>query len=162
MPETNSLRLIRVKDPNEALGLAVRLLAGVAPFRDMPLGLSMGALVEAIESETYAFAAEPGKAVGFAAWRPCRAEAAEDWMFGRGATLAPQVTEGADAAIILAAQAQRKEVARFLHRSLRDGPLADCPLFYYVRDYGKGSDRRTRFVRLRRPSGPVAIERAQP
>ena len=78
-------------------------------------------------------------------------------MFRQGLTLTPQVTEDSDAAIILAAQAQREEVARFLHRSLRDGPLADCPLFYYVRDYGKGSDWRTRFVRLRRPPGGRSV-----
>ena len=46
----------------------------------------------------------------------------------------PQVSNGADGAIILAAETQQNEVARFLGRSLRDDPLPDGSLFFYVRE----------------------------
>lgn len=149
--EETPLRLIRIRDPNEALGLAIRLLAGAAPFRDMPLGLSTGALMEAIDMDAYAFASRPGEAVGFAAWRPCLAAEAEGWVFGTDRRIPPQIASAPDSAIVLAVQAQNSAVARFLHRQVRDGPLCWCPTFYYVRDYGAEAGRPLRAVRLQRP-----------
>lgn len=145
----NALRLIRIKDPNEALGLAVRLLAGVAPFREMPLGLSMGAMIEAIDAETYAFAARPGRAVGIACWRFCRQEDAETWLFG-GARLAEAAPpDDRRCAVMMAMQASDRAVVGFLNRALREGPLRPCQTLYYLRDYGP--DRPRRAVRLVRP-----------
>lgn len=143
------LSLVRFRDPNEAVGLAVRLLAGVAPFRQMPLGMSMGLLVQAIDGGTYAFATRPGRAVGFACWRYCQAAEAEAWLFGDGRLAETDPPETEDCAIMLAMQAIDTSVARFFHPALRDGPLRTCRTLYYFRDYGAARPRRA--VRLVRP-----------
>lgn len=146
-----SLRLVRLKDPNEALGLALRQLSGVAPFRDIPLGLSTGALIEAIDMNAYAFAIQGSRARGIVAWRPCLAVEAEAWLFGPKQRTAPRIVDAPDAVIVLAVQADSREVTRFLHRAVGDGPLRGCSTFYYVRDYGRDGGRPARRVRLHRP-----------
>jgi hemolysin-activating ACP:hemolysin acyltransferase len=142
------LGLMRLKDPNEALGLAIRLLAGEAPFRDMQLGMSTGMLVEAIDANHYIFVRRDNKAIAFAAWKYSRKEDAEAWLFdGR----APEggATRDARVAIMLAVQGIETPVVRYLMRQLRDGELGDCDTLYYMRDYGKGRGKRS--VRLVRP-----------
>ena len=145
----SELRLIRMKDPNEALGLAVRLVATARTFRDMPLGLSMQALIEAVDSDSYAFAARSGRALGVACWRLTTQAAAEAWLARDGPGVEPSETPDGRVAIMLAVQGTDAEVIRFLMRQLRDGPMRSVQLLYYMRDYGTG--KSARLVRLRRP-----------
>jgi hemolysin-activating ACP:hemolysin acyltransferase len=145
-----SLGLMRIKDPNEALGLAVRLLAGEAPFRDMPLGVSIGSLVGSIDAGNYIFASRGDRAVGVTFWMFTQPEDAEAWLF-RGKRLSEDaLTKGGPAAIILGLQATETEVTRLLFRGLRD-IYDEVDLCYFMRDYGKDDDRGRRAVRLVRP-----------
>jgi hemolysin-activating ACP:hemolysin acyltransferase len=145
-----SLGLMRIKDPNEALGLAVRLLAGEAPFRDMPLGVSIGSLVGSIDAGNYIFASRGDRAVGVTFWMFTQPEDAEAWLF-RGKRLSEDaLTKGGPAAIILGLQATETEVTRLLFRGLRD-IYVEVDLCYFMRDYGKDDDRGRRAVRLVRP-----------
>lgn len=142
---------MRLKDPNEALGLAIRLLAGEAPFRDMRLGMSTGMLVNAIDANHYVFVRRENKAVGFAAWKYTSKEDAEAWLFeGRAPEGGSQATEDTRVAIMLAVQGIETRVIRHLMRELRDGELGGCDTLYYMRDYGAGG-RGKRAVRLVRP-----------
>lgn len=149
--ETPSLNLIQLKDPNEALGLAARLLAGEAPFRSLPLGNTLGVLIMAIDANTYAFARRGSRAVGVAAWFRTTIAAAERWNFGQGAVSLEDIRPDGAAAIIPAVQAIDSATARFLSVRLRDQLLRPCRVAYYVRDYAAKDGRRTRFVRLVRP-----------
>lgn len=145
-----SLGLMRIKDPNEALGLAVRLLAGEAPFRDMPLGFSIGSLVGSIDAGNYFFARRGDRALGVAFWMFTQPEDAEGWVF-RGERLSEDAHQkGGPAAIILGLQATDAEVTRFLFRGLRD-VYEEVDLCYFMRDYGKDGGRDRRLVRLVRP-----------
>lgn len=144
------LGLMRLKDPNEALGLAVRLLAGEAPFRDMPLGFSMGGLVRSIDSGNYFFATRGDRALGVTFWMFAEPEDAEGCLF-RGEPLSEDaLTKGGPVAIVLGLQATETAVTRFLFRSLRD-ILTEVDICYYIRDYGKDGTRGQRAVRLIRP-----------
>jgi len=144
------LGLMRIKDPNEALGLAVRLLAGEAPFRDMPLGFSMGTLVGSIDKGNYFFARRGDRALGVTFWMFTQPEDAEAWLF-RGEQLSEDAfKKGGPAAIILGLQATEADVTRFLFRGLRD-VYEEVDLCYFMRDYGKDGDRGRRVVRLVRP-----------
>jgi len=145
-----SLGLMRVKDPNEALGLAVRLLAGEAPFRDMALGFSIGSLVGSIDAGNYFFARRGDRALGVAFWMFTQPEDAEGWLF-RGEPLSEDArTKGGPAAIILGLQASETAVTRFLFRGLRD-IYDEVDICYFMRDYGKEGLRGNRAVRLVRP-----------
>lgn len=151
-PDT-SLTLIRIRDPNEALGLAVRLLAGETPFRDFPLGLSIGGLVSVIDSGRYAFARRGGLAVGFVGWGLAGREVAEAWAFC-GYVPKPEEVEAGPCVLVFALQAVSTDVTRFLVRCMRDQLFADKDTAYFIRDYGAGAEaeggRRLRAVRLNR------------
>jgi len=145
--EDAPMKLVRFRDPNEALGLAVRLLAGEAPFRDLPLGASAGAVVSAIDDGSYAFVSRQEQAVAVACWRRTSLEQGEAWLRGAPLNLdAPSQAE--PAALILAVQAIDAAAAGYLMRRLRDGELSDCLVVYYLRDYaGLRPKRRVRLVR---------------
>jgi hemolysin-activating ACP:hemolysin acyltransferase len=144
------LGLMQLKDPNEALGLAVRLLAGEAPFRDMPLGFSMGGLVNSIDKGNYFFARREDRALGVTFWMYAQPEDAEAWIL-RGERIGKEALDrGGPIAIVLGLQATEQEVTRYLFRSLRD-VLTHVDICYYLRDYGKDSERGPRAVRLIRP-----------
>lgn len=146
-----SLGLMRIKDPNEALGLAVRLLAGEAPFRDMPLGFSIGSLVGSIDAGNYFFARRGDRALGVAFWMFTQPEDAEGWLF-RGEPLSEDARKnGGPVAIILGMQATEAAVTRFLFHGLRDVIFAELDICYFMRDYGKDGTRGRRAVRLIRP-----------
>lgn len=149
-PDT-SLTLIRIRDPNEALGLAVRLMAGETPFRDFPLGLSVGGLVSVIDSNRYAFARRGGHAVGFVGWGLAGREVAEAWAF-KGYVPKPEEVEGGPCVLVFALQAVSTDVTRFLVQRLRTQLFPDKQSAYFIRDYGPGADgkRRLRAVRLNR------------
>ena len=150
MTETETLGMMRLKDPNEAAGLALRLLAGETPFRDMPMGMSGGIMLSAIDRNHYVFARRANKAVGFACWAFTAPQGAEDWMRkGIPFESFETATPGA-AVVVLAVQAIDTETARFLIKGLRDNQLAAMDLCYYVRDYGKNG-KTPRYVRLIRP-----------
>lgn len=150
MTEPETLGMMRLKDPNEAAGLALRLLAGETPFRDMPLGMSAGMMLSAIDRNHYVFARRTNKAVGFACWTFTDPQSAEDWMRkGKPFESFETATPGA-AAVVLAVQAIDTETTRFLIKGLRDTQLAAVDLCYYVRDYGK-EGKAPRYVRLIRP-----------
>lgn len=150
MARTEPLGLMRLKDPNEAAGLALRLLAGESPFRDMPLGMSAGTMLGSIDRGHYAFARRGAKALGFACWAFADPQDAQTWMDER-TPFTPKDTGGpGSAVIIMAMQAVDTSVARFLTKSLRDQELAHIDLCYYYRDYGKDG-RGGRAVRLVRP-----------
>ncbi|MEM9148617.1 MAG: hypothetical protein AAGC57_20880 [Pseudomonadota bacterium] len=151
-PAAEPLSLIQVKDPNEALGLAARLLAGGAPLRSLPLGSTLGVLIMAIDAGSYAFARRANRAVGVAAWFRTSVEAAERWNYGQGLVSPADIQTDGAAAIIPAVQAIDAETARFLSQRLRDQLLRPCRVAYYVRDYAGREGRRTRLVRLVRPS----------
>lgn len=149
MAEPDELGLMRLRDPNEAAGLAIRLLAGESPFREMPLGMSAGTMLNAIDRDHYAFARRGDRAVGFTCWMFTDIATAEAWMhqgtpLGEGAAK----DDGA-AAIVLAMQGGDAAVTRFLFHTLRDIGLADRSVCYYLRDYGP--DKPRRLVRLVRP-----------
>ena len=69
--------LMRLRDPNEALGLAVRLLAAETPFRGMELGQAIGMLVRAIDAGQYIFARRGDRAIGMTCWLYVAPEKAE-------------------------------------------------------------------------------------
>lgn len=144
------LGLMQMKDPNEALGLAVRLLAGEAPFRDMPLGFSMGGLVHSIDNGNYFFARREDRAVGVAFWMFAQPEDAEAWIF-RGERITKEAMDrGGPVGIILGVQAIEPAIAKLLIRTLRDN-FADVDICYFIRDYGKDSNRKPRATRFVRP-----------
>jgi len=150
MTDPDKLGLMRMKDPNEALGLAVRLLAGEAPFRDMPLGFSMGGLVHSIDHGNYFFARQGGRAVGIAFWMYAQPEDAEAWIF-RGERITREAMDrGGPVGIILGMQAIESAVAKLLVRTLRDN-FADVDICYFLRDYGKENGRPPRAARFVRP-----------
>lgn len=145
------LGLMRLRDPNEALGLAVRLLAGEAPFDEMPLGSSSGLLAAAIDADNYAFVTRGDLAVGVGCWTYTSQKAAEDWAFeGKPLDLNSARDNDHEVAIMLAVKAVDASVVRFMVRNLRDGDLADCNALYFIRDY-QGTGRGKRLVRLVRP-----------
>lgn len=147
--DTN-LHLMQMKDPNEALGLAVRLLAGEAPFRDMPLGFSMGGLVHSIDNGNYFFARRDDRAVGVAFWMFAQPEDAEAWIF-RGEQISKEAMDrGGSVGVILGVQAIEPVIAKLLIRTLRDN-FADVDVCYFIRDYGKDRDRKPRATRFVRP-----------
>jgi hemolysin-activating ACP:hemolysin acyltransferase len=152
-PDTPPLKLIRLRDPNEALGLAVRLLAGVPPFDTLPLGLSISGLVSRIDGGDYAFAQRAARAVGFVAWGFADAVVAEAWAFQGRVPQPGEVAPDKPCAMVFAMQAISPEVTRFLWSQLRDHVFAGRETAYYIRDYGKQPDgrRRTRAVRMQRP-----------
>lgn len=150
-PDPDAMTLMRLRDPNEALGLAVRLLAGEAPFHDMGLGMSTGLLVGAIDCGRYAFVRRGAKAVGFAAWLFTTNADAEAWLFnGQTPEGGVERLDGGPVAIMLAVQGIDTSAVRFLIRHLRDGDLGQCNTLYYMRDYGPDG-RGRRAVRLVRP-----------
>ncbi|MEP4767914.1 MAG: hypothetical protein ABJQ21_25660 [Roseibium sp.] len=146
----DNLRLMQMKDPNEALGLAVRLLVGEAPFRDMPLGFSMGGLVHSIDNGNYFFARRGDVAVGVAFWMFAQPEDAEAWIF-RGERISKEAMDrGGSVGIILGVQAIEPVIAKLLIRTLRDN-FSDVDVCYFIRDYGKESNRKPRATRFVRP-----------
>lgn len=149
MPQTAPLALMRLKDRNEALGLAVRLLCGEEPFRDMPVGGSIGTLISSIDVDNYAFVQREKKAVGFACWQYCSVEQAEAWRSSERASI-PLGANPGRVAVMYAVQAIDLSATRHLMLGLRDGPLLGCDLIYYYRDYGSNG-RPPRIVRLVRP-----------
>jgi hypothetical protein len=146
-----------LRDPNEALGLAVRLLAGVPPFNALPLGLSIGGLVDRIDSNHYGFAQSQARAVGFVSWGFSEQAVAEGWAFERRAPKPGEITPDGPCAMVFAMQAISADVTRFLWSQLRTKALAGRDVVYYIRDYGVRTDgsRRTRGVRMRRPGSGV-------
>ena len=54
--ETEAMELVRFKDPNEALGLAVHLLAKKRPLNELPLQRVVPMVEAAIHREHYVFA----------------------------------------------------------------------------------------------------------
>lgn len=162
-PEIASLDLMRLKDPNEALGLAVRLLAGEAPFRDMPLGFSAGAIISSIDREEYVFARRGERALGIAYWMFVEPGKAEAWISEGKRLEAADRLDSSLAAIIMGVQASEPAVAKYLMRCLRNGELAQCDVCYFVRDYGKGkgSQRAMRLVRPKSERQASARVRAE-
>ena len=147
-PKDQALGLMKLKDPNEALGLAIRLLAGESPFRDMPLGFSVAGLVGSIDAGDYIFVRRGERAVGVAHWMYVKPETGEAWL-GEGASFVEEERlKSSPAVIIMALQAIDASVTRFLFNGLRDVCLADCQLCYFLRDYGKdkGGMRGVRMV----------------
>lgn len=149
MANTDELGLMRLRDPNEAAGLAIRLLAGESPFREMPLGMSAGTMLNAIDRDHYAFARRGDRAVGFTCWMFTDVATAEAWMHEGTPLGADAANEDGAAAIVLAVQAIDAKVTRFLLHALRDIELAERSVCYFLRDYGP--DKPRRLVRLVRP-----------
>lgn len=150
MTEPETLGMMRLKDPNEAAGLALRLLAGETPFRDMPMGMSAGMMLSAIDQSHYVFARRANRAVGFACWTFTDPQSAEDWMRKGRPFESLETAASGSAAVVLAVQAIDTETTRFLFKGLRDNQLATVDLCYYVRDYGK-EGKPPRYVRMIRP-----------
>lgn len=150
MAQNEELGLMRMKDRNEALGLAVRLLAGEAPFRDMPLGFSIGAIVSAIDTEHYVFASRNDRALGIAYWTFVEPEHAEAWLSEGRQLQADEFLDDGPCVIIMGVQATEPRVVRYLMNNLRDKVLAQCNVCYFLREYGNQA-RGHRGVRLVRP-----------
>lgn len=146
-PKKAPLGLMRLKDRNEALGLAVRLLAWEKPFRDLPLGMSAGALVDAIDNDRYFFATRDDVAVGVTYWIFLEPEVAENWLF-KGQQLAIEdAVKGGSAAVALGMRAVEASATRFLFRNLRDVAFAENTICYYLRTYPNGQSRAVRLIR---------------
>ena len=147
------LAMVRLRDPNEALGLAVRLLARAPPFDALPLGLSIAGLVDRIDCDHYAFARRADRALGFVTWGYADAAVAEAWAFERRIPKPGELAPDRPCAMIFAMQSTSPDVTRFLWMRLRDQVFAGRQLAYYIRDYGPQPDgsRRTRAVRMQRP-----------
>jgi hemolysin-activating ACP:hemolysin acyltransferase len=148
---SEGLSIIRIRDPNEALGLAARLLAGEAPFRDLPVGASIGSLIAAIDREAYVFARRGDRVVGVVTWAFTTMDTAEAWAFERSRFDPSLISEEGEALIVTGMQAVDTSVTRFLISSLRDHLMKEAQVAYYIRDYGGRSGKRNRVVRLVRP-----------
>ena len=153
------LTLIRIRDPNEALGLAARLLAGQTPFRDFPLGLSVGGLISVIDNDRYAFAQRDGKAVGFVGWGLSSREIAERWAF-KGYVPNPDEVSDGPCVLVFALQAISTDVTRFLVQRMRDQIFPDKLAAYFIRDYGSDTKGKPRLRAVRLVRGRARVPAA--
>lgn len=154
------LAFVRFKDPNEALGLAVRLLAGTdaGPFEHLPFGVSMRLMATLIDRGDYGFAQRGREAVGLAMWAFVDESVAERFHAGAGVIDAADLGKGS-AGLVFAFRAVDREATRFLTGKLRDVVFADAASLRFVRDYGRDADRPSRAVHMRRgPSRAVSGE----
>ncbi|SEB04125.1 hypothetical protein [Rubrimonas cliftonensis] len=149
------MNFIRFKDPNEALGLAVRLLAGAdaGPFAALPFAASTRLLTLMIDRGDYGFAAREGRAVGVVVWAFVDEAVAARSIAG-GGPIKPGDLGGGESGLVLAFRAVDAAATAFLTRRLRDQVFAAAPSVRFVRDYGPGSSRRQRAVVMRRRQAP--------
>lgn len=150
-PADTAMKFARFKNPNEALGLAVRLVSSVPPFNEMPLGLSVGMLIQLVDRELYGFAVADGRALGFVAWGRTSLENAKGYADGSRQILAEDLT-GGTAGVVFAMRSVRPDVTRFLTRRLKTEIFNDAADLFFIRDYGRdeNGDRRSRIVRMSR------------
>lgn len=151
MMTQDEMRFVRFRDPNEALGLAVRLLAGTdaGPFEHLPLGVSARMLTVIVDRGDYGFAQLGSRAVGFVAWAFVPEETAEGYLTGAAQISAADFGTG-PAGVVFAFRAIDARATRFLAQNLRDVVFVDAPSLRFVRDYGRDAARKPRSVRLQR------------
>lgn len=144
-------QFVRFKDPNEALGLAVRLLVGVdsGPFEQLPLGMSARMLTVLIDRGEYGFAKRAERAVGFAVWSFVHEDAAARYIGGTERLKVEEFGSG-NCGIVFAFHAVDRATTRFLGRRLRDTVFARADSVSFVRDYGRTGARPPRAVVMRR------------
>jgi hypothetical protein len=153
------LELVRFKDPNEALGLAVHLLAKDEPLNELPLGQIVPLAEAAIHSGHYVFAKRDGKVWGLLGWGYSDFDSAEAWVKGQRLEQ-PVLRDKGPCVLLLCLQSETAEVANFLTRAIRDRLFPEHHLAYYIR-VKKNRDGRIvqKGVRLKRPGSNVIIAR---
>ncbi len=139
---------VRFRDPNEALGLAVRLVAARPPFDRLPLGLSAGMLTGLVDRGSYGFARQGSTATGFAAWSFVPEEVAEAYLREQRAVRPEEMGSGTAGVVFVLTSIDRPTTA-FLVERLRNLVFAQASALYFIRDYGPAG-RSPRLVRMRR------------
>lgn len=144
---------VRFRDPNEAVGLAMRLIAGSAPFDRLPLGLTGGLLISRIDAGDYGFARRGDLAVGVVIWGFTTEEAAAGFI-DRTRPLGSEDLGGGPAGLVFAFRAVDRATTRFLVTRLRKAVFAGAKSLRFIRDYGPGAaGRKPRAVVMRRRAG---------
>jgi hemolysin-activating ACP:hemolysin acyltransferase len=77
-----------------ALGLAASFLAGIAEFRDEPLGRILPTLAGQVRRQHYILAFRGERLVGYGGWALCEADIARAWAENRGAPTFEQCLAG--------------------------------------------------------------------
>lgn len=146
----HSLAFVQFHDPNEALGLAVRLVGASAPFDRLPLGLTTGLLAHLIDRRDYGFARRGDVATGFVAYGFVDEDAALEFLRGvRQLSPADLKTKDAGAGLVFAFRGVDRATTDFLVSRLREVVFRRASTVRYIRDYGRDG-KPPRLVTLRR------------
>lgn len=147
----HALRFVQFRDPNEALGLAVRLLAGAesGPFDNLPLGMSARLLSVLIDRGDYGFAQRENLATGFCAWS-FMSEALAEAHVHAATSIRPEDLGSGRAGVVFAFRAIDRATTRFMTKQLRNVVLRDAESLRFIRDYGPHAERLPRAVTMRR------------
>lgn len=147
----DNFAFVQFDDPNEALGLAVRLVGATAPFDRLPLGLSTGLLAHLIDRREYGFARRGDLATGFVAFGFVEDSAANAFLRGARRLFPGDLRpRGAGTGLVFAFRGVDRATTQFLVERLRDVVFRETEAVRYIRDYGDGAAKPPRLVTLRR------------
>ncbi|MCW9032895.1 MAG: toxin-activating lysine-acyltransferase [Rhodospirillales bacterium] len=136
----------KLKEPFQALGVAINVLRRVSPYANYPFGKLSNVLMGQVRRGHYVFTFDDeGTPVGYVGWALCDEEIARKWMEGEYVPSSEECKNG-DCGLVVTFYAANKEALLAQTRYCRE-KYPNIKVFG-IRDYGNGDRLSEVFNRI--------------